>query len=533
MSVDVAALKAPSPDTLDEWLATPRPARCGGFFTPSEPFWWPDKSTTPGLYWQVALECVSPDWRCWLHVALAYRMSELRQSSVAFLVSVLSRAAQLELNPLNEDHLVDLRERFNKNEFSALVSFISFWQGCESIEWRPSQSLADAYKKMPKKKKSRADPILSLDPELGPFTQAEQDALYQWLNEQFSQGEIDIEHYLYLRLLMIYGQRGVQLRMMIFDDFSKCAQGSIIRIHWAKQRDDDGEGFRSKSENFNLDENLYSVIQSYKAIILARLKNEYPSEADWDTAIKNVPLFRRKRAHQFILGENGKNAPVLVEYPELKALEYGPQAKFHVSPSSCKCWLQHIETMLGFPISSRTHKPLKISKGHRFRYTLGTDLSNSGLDEWSIARALMHKNTRTVRKYRQISPELMKLIDEKMSDHLALVVGAFTGSIVRDRAFAVNGELADRQIEDLAVCGASAICHLDAPFSCYACSKFQPLLEADHTAALERMERRRANTIAIDKTTGVVWDRAILACRKVILDCKALRKSVGSDSSEP
>jgi len=183
-----------------------------------------------------------------------------------------------------------------------------------------------------------------------------------------------------------------------------------------------------------------------------------------------------------------------------------------------------MERMSDFPISSRTHQPLKISKGHRFRHTLGTDLSNAGLDEWSIASALMHSNTHTVRKYRAVSAELMKLIDEKMSDHLALVVRAFTGTIVTDRTSAKNGNQVDRQIEDLAICGADTVCHLDAPFSCYGCGKFQPLLEADHTSVLERLERRRAQIITTDKTTAVLWDRAILACRKVILDCQSLRQ---------
>ena len=97
----------------------------------------------------------------------------------------------------------------------------------------------------------------------------------------------------------------------------------------------------------------------------------------------------------------------------------------------------------------------------------------------------MHANTHTVRKYRAVSAELMRLIDEKMSDHLALVVRAFTGTIVTDRALAKNGDRVDRQIEDLAVCGADNVCHLDAPFTCYGCSKFQPFLDADHSAALE------------------------------------------------
>ena len=114
------------------------------------------------------------------------------------------------------------------------------------------------------------------------------------------------------------------------------------------------------------------------------------------------------------------------------------------------------------------------------------------------------------------------MIDAKMSDHLALVVNAFTGRIVTDRTSAENGDRTDRQIEDVAVCGATATCHLDAPYTCYACGKFQPLLNGDHRAVLERLERRREKTIATDKTTGVLWDRAILACRKVILDCEAM-----------
>jgi hypothetical protein len=350
----------------------------------------------------------------------------------------------------------------------------------------------------------------------------EQDALHQWLHEQFCHQNLDPERYLYLRLLMVFGQRGTQLRMMVFNDFIKCNQGYKIRIHWAKQKRDDAADFRAKSETFNLDEDLYKTVQAYQAIVLALLKQEYPGRADWDKAIKNIPLFRRKLIDKANFKDN---IPVLVDDPDLQSLEAAPQMRFHAPQGSIKQWLERMELAPGFPVSPRTHRPLKISRGHRFKYTLGTDLSNAGLDEWSMAGALMQKDTRTIRKYRQVSGELMSLIDEKMSDHLAVVISAFSGVIVKDRSSAKNGDRVDRQVEDLAVCGADALCHLDAPFSCYACSKFQPLLNADHSAALKRMERRREQTIAIDKTTGVMWDRAILACRKVILDCKVLRAS--------
>lgn len=525
MRIEIEAFKAPTQDTIDEWLNTPRLARCGEYFTPSKSIWRPDK-TAISINWLAAIKCVSPEWKPWLHAALAFRMAEVAQSTMANVVSVLSRAAQVGLDPLNEAHLIDLRERFNLYEFANLVGFMAFWQACESLEQRPSRALIVVYKDLPKKKRVKNDPVLSLDPEKGPFTQAEQDALHQWLHEQFCHKNVDPERYLYVRLLMIYGDRGTQLRMMVFDDFINSEKGYKIRVHWAKQKGDDSAGFRAKSETFNLDEDLFKTVLAYKKIVLARLKQEYPDHTDWDKAIKHVPLFRHK-VNGGWPSSSGTSVPVMVDDPGAKALEHAPQARFHVRPGSTTDWLRKMELTPGFPISPRTHQPIKISRGHRFKYTLGTDLSNAGADEWTMAHALFQSRTSSVRKYRQVSTELMALIDEKMSDHLALVVNAFTGSIVTDRASARNGDRQDRQIEDLAVCGADAICHLDAPFSCYACSKFQPLLDADHNAALERMEHRRSQTIATDKTTGVTWDRAILACRKVILDCKAICENVG------
>lgn len=524
MNIAVEALQAPTKDSLDAWLNTPRLAKCGEVFTPTHPMWKPDKSANQSVNWEAAIACVSPDWQPWLHAALAYRMADLAAGTLANAASGLSRAAQAGLDPLNEDHLIALRERFNCSEFSVIASFMAFWHDCESLEQRPSQPLIDAYQALPRKKNYSNDVILSLDPEQGPFTQVEQDALHQWIHEQFCHGQLDCEQYLYLRMLMIYGQRGSQMRMMVFADFTKTDQGCMVRFHWAKQKDVEA-GWRAKFETLSLDEDLYNTVQAYKAMVLAQLWKTYPDGVDWNAAIENVPLFRRKVDNNGADPWERLNPPVLLDSPLQNSLEDAPQPIFHVGPDTIKRWLACIERMEGFPISPRTHQPLKVTRGHRFRHTLGTDLSNVGLDEWTIARALMHKKTQTVRKYRAVSPELLALIDAKMSDHLALVVNAFTGIIVTDRTSAKNGDRADRQIEDVAVCGATAACHLDAPYTCYACGKFQPLLYANHRAVLERLERRRAQTIATDKTTGVLWDRAILACRQVILDCEAMLRS--------
>lgn len=523
MNLAVEALQAPTKDSLDAWLNTPRLAKCGEVFTPAEPMWKPDRSANHSVNWKAAVACVSPDWKPWLHAALAYRMAEQALDSVAQLASGLSRAAQAEIDPLNEDHLIDLRERFGCGDFSKIATFMAFWHDCESLEQRPSQSLINAYQALPRKKRSSNDVILSLDPEKGPMTQVEQDALHQWIHEQFGHEQLEFEEYLYLRILMIYGQRGSQMRMMVFGDFTKNHKGCNVKFHWAKRKDNEA-GWRAKAETFSLDEDLYNTVMAYKAMVLAQLWQTFPDGADWNAAIENVPLFRRKLDDE---AEHwgSRNAPVLLDSPLQKGLEDAPQPIFHAGAGSIKGWLDRIERRRGFPISPRTHQPLKVTRGHRFKHTLGTDLSNAGLDEWTMARALMHNDTRTVRKYRSVSPELLALIDAKMSDHMALVVNAFTGIIVTDRTSAINGDRADRLIEDVAVCGATAACHLDAPYTCYACGKFQPLLHANHRAVLERLERRREQTISTDKTTGVLWDRAILACCKVILDCEAMLRS--------
>ena len=430
MNIAHAALKAPSAHKFDDWLDQPRLAKCGRLFIPSHPMWRPDR-THASVNWQAAIACVPVEWQNWLHAALAYRMAELEQATMFNFASVLSRAAQAGLNPLRESQIIDLRDRFTTTEFSMLVGFMAFWGTCESLEQRPDQALIDAYAAAPRKKSSTRDVILSLDPEEGPFTPGEQNALYQWSHEAFCHGVIDPERYLYLRLLMVYGQRGAQLRMCVFNDFIKTEQGYKIRLFWAKQRYGDG-GFRKKYETFGLDKDLYAIVQAYQSLVLARLKLEYPDRADWDRAIKNVPLFRRKLAkggNPFDCGA----LSVIVDNNDLESLEQAPSSDFHCTASATRTWLMQMEKMDGFPMSSRTHDFLKISKGHRFRHTLGTDLSNAGLDEWSMAHALLHKKTTTVRKYRQVSAELMNLIDTKMSDHLALVVNAFSGSIVTDR----------------------------------------------------------------------------------------------------
>ncbi|RFQ09409.1 site-specific integrase, partial [Pseudomonas sp. ATCC 13867] len=81
---------------------------------------------------------------------------------------------------------------------------------------------------------------------------------------------------------------------------------------------------------------------AYKAMVLAQLWQTYPDGADWNAAIENVPLFRRKLDDE---AEHwgARNAPVLLDSPLQKGLEDAPQPIFHAGSGTIKCWLERIE----------------------------------------------------------------------------------------------------------------------------------------------------------------------------------------------
>lgn len=517
--MSVEALTTPKQHTLDAWLDEKRDAMCGEKFIPTEPMWRPDP-TKDSVNWQAALYSVEDYMKPWLHVALALYMAEWNQSTVSKVASIISRVTKAEIDILNEEHLVRIRERLSTKEFANLVSFIKYW-GNSGLEQKPSPELLNSYTTVPRKKQVNNDVVLNLDPERGPLTAAEANALFHWIHEQFKSGNLAPERFLYLLLMMTYGARSVQQLMWVFDDFFEEGGQYKIRIFWAKQK---GGYWREEAQVFDLREDHYQLIQSYRTQTLEKLKATYPVSANWDKAIGNVPLFRRV-SENVNKNRNTRNHPVLVPSENHRSLEQGPCPEFHASSGSIRDWLRKIQNYESFPISHRTLQAIKITNAHRFRHTFGTDLSNQGYTVFEISAALLHKHPMSSQKYRQVSAELLKLVDEKMTDHLAVAVNAFTGRIVTSRDEAINGDQADRQIKNVAVCGSIAICHLDAPYTCYACPKFQPLLDGAHSKALTRLEKRREQAMKFDKTTGGLWDRAILACRKVILDCKKIKES--------
>ncbi|WP_018274845.1 tyrosine-type recombinase/integrase [Teredinibacter turnerae] len=519
-------LAAPTEASIINWLEQPKLAKSGHFFTPSDDIWRPDISQASINVGSVK-SSVLDRWQPWLVAALAYYLRQKAQNTVNGVAYCLRACISEGLSPLNDLDLIRIRERLSSSHFSVVAAFVEFWSQCEDLPIRPDRKLIEAYKDLPRKKKAGRDVVASLDPLRGPFTPYERDVLFQWICAAFASGRLALDRFVYLRLLFVYGARKVNIQQMVFGDIHRTTDGHPkIRLPKAKGRGEEG-GYRKELVTFGLSKDLYLLFSGYKRYVLERLKSEYPGRADWDIAINNVPLFRRVGMQHGSFGYG----PIIIDSEALNGIEVAPNSQLHAPADTLKSGLEAIRGAEDFPISERTGDKIHVHS-HRFRHTIGTDMAAEGYSAEAIAAALTHKNTRATGKYIKTSIKMARRIDEKLKDHLALVVNAFTGVIVGNRHEAHNGEREDRQLRNLAVCGADSQCYMDAPLACYPCPKFQPLLHADHHRALEELEARQEMSMGVDQNTAAVYDRSILACRRVIHECQQILNSAPRPNSE-
>ena len=85
-----------------------------------------------------------------------------------------------------------------------------------------------------------------------------------------------------------------------------------------------------------------------------------------------------------------------------------------------------------------------------------------------------------------------------------------------------KGDKIGDDIKDIGVCGESTICHLDPPFSCYLCPKFQPYIHADHEYVLESLLNSRNERLEKYENArlGIQLDEVIFAVAQVAEACK-------------
>lgn len=184
-------------------------------------------------------------------------------------------------------------------------------------------------------------------------------------------------------------------------------------------------------------------------------------------------------------------------------------------------------------IISPLTKELMHVTARRLRYTLATGLAAEGISKAALARILDHTDTQHVHVYFELAGKIVIQLDKAIAKGFSQYLSYFTGHIIDSSGDAINGDNPEKylvfkgdqiedEIEDIGVCGESSICHLDPPFSCYLCPKFQPYRHADHEYVLESLLNSRNERLEKYENArlGIQLDEVIFAVAQVAEVCK-------------
>ena len=172
----------------------------------------------------------------------------------------------------------------------------------------------------------------------------------------------------------------------------------------------------------------------------------------------------------------------------------------------------------------------------RLRYTLAVGLAAEGISKKELARILDHTDTQHVLVYFEMAGKIVEHLDKAAAKGLSRYLQFFKGRIVDSDEEAINGDRVDKHVayvdeenptdqEEIGVCGEDSICHLDPPYSCYICPKFQPYRHADHEHVLECLLQNREKRLEKYENArlGIQLDDVIAAVAQVTELCTEAR----------
>ena len=367
-------------------------------------------------------------------------------------------------------------------------------------------------------------PVLSLDPEDGPFDPLEFEAIGFNSAHKFAEGKLSLTAYSLILLFKATGRRREQIACLKIKDFSYTAKFTgtkmyVVTIPRIKQR---GGRFRSVLSPFGLVDSIGQVIERHILSSVAKMEKKLGRRLTSEER-DEMPLFMSPQAMNLAVG-----------LPDNDLLEFLKSEMSHYRSGSLGEKLIQAVNKLRI-ISVRTGYLLHANP-YRFRYTIGTRAAQEGAGIVTIARLLDHSDTQHVDCYRANVPEHAISISQIMNLPLARYASAFAGKIVKDEQEANQEVPGATRIPcrekdcDVGSCGTSAFCQDYAPIACYLCTKFRPWVDAPHELVLEWLleerERLALEDNSADNQVVVINDRAILAVAQVIQECKEKHQNV-------
>lgn len=368
--------------------------------------------------------------------------------------------------------------------------------------------------------------VLSLDPEDGPFSDIEYEAILDGLDNYYAEDKLNDEGYSIAQLFAATGRRPIQLASLKIGDLrldTKIlgAPTYILNIPKAKVR---GRGFRAAFNDFALTESIGLVLEEHIKQVVKKATKVIARPLNEDE-IALLPLF-----------PDYSDLPLLKDLPLHDVLSWLKTDALHLKSSALTKELKTIIYSLNIT-SERTGKLLKTT-AYRFRYTLGTRAARESAGVLTIATLLDHSDTQHAGVYAQNHPDHAATISSIMNAPLMKYANAFQGKVVKDEAEA-NDQLAgagrirtEDSKDNVGSCGTNAFCRDYAPIACYLCKKFMPWQDAPHHLILKDLveERDRIKKETGDLAIAAINDRAIIAVTQVMKQCDDLNRDKESSN---
>ncbi|MDH1518278.1 site-specific integrase [Acinetobacter johnsonii] len=362
--------------------------------------------------------------------------------------------------------------------------------------------------------------VLSLDPDEGPFSPFEFQAIITRTNEYLAENRISYYEAALIRVFCATGRRPIQIAGLKVKDlyetdkykFKDEKKVHVLNIPKAKIRG--ASGFRYAFREVGIRESIVQILFEHTRILKQKLSKEIKRELS-EQEFAELPLFYDFEKLANLDWENRHEISEIL-----------PKEIIHLPTVELTQKLKDAVRKLGVR-SRETGKPIFVTS-YRFRYTLGTNAARQKAGVIVIANLLDHHDTQNAHCYVQSVPEIAQQISSIMDESLRKYADAFQGKVVKDEIEAQSQiEDANRiscveQDCDVGSCGTHQYCNDYAPIACYLCSKFMPWANAPHHLILKQLMKERDDLITMGCSLEVaaVNDRTIIAIQQVIDACK-------------
>jgi integrase len=314
--------------------------------------------------------------------------------------------------------------------------------------------------------------VRELCPVRGPFTHAEESAFIRWLHESYADGSLPLQVYAMLLVMVEFGCRPVELAALRAGDVidGDAEQPYQLAIWSAKG----GRKYRSVFRTLELPADLYALLKQVMVETHAQV-----AEA-WDETIppaisKQLPLFVGRR----LLAAGSPEAFV-------HRIQKVPNAFDITVSDQMRTWFRKCPLTTG-----RLDGDLMPLSLYRFRRTIGTRLAEAGASDEVIATVLGHSSMVSLRDYTAHT-----YADQEACDAIMVAAWDPVINIMKDRLLdaPIPGQATIHVTRHEQVGNCGQLCG-GGIFTCYACPKFRPFVDAPHHIALARAESERKRRI--------------------------------------